>query len=313
MSLGLAQAPQHYNAETMSVGSNTPDIKVLTGEDEPNPWGEDGFTFGDVLDMINPLQQIPGISTVYRAITGDEIAPAARLLGGSLLGGIPGLAMAAVNTVVEEATGSDIGSSILAAFTGGDAEEDVPAATAVASNAPSPEQNAAPPAVQVASAESAAAPSAVLPGATSGSESGTAAQQPLHFFTPASGQRVIYSRPQPGALANNLFQPLINPPGPAVANVTAPSSTPAPPADAIPAAAAQPTPKTAVTASQATPAAAQGASAPSSAEVRSAANRAAMLAFARDMKALAESHAGYNANEQLQKLAAAHAKSTTGQ
>ena len=36
-------------------------------------FGKDGFTLGDFLDIINPLQHIPVVSTVYRAITGDKI------------------------------------------------------------------------------------------------------------------------------------------------------------------------------------------------------------------------------------------------
>ena len=72
-------------------------------------WGADGLTFGDILDLINPLQHIPVVSTIYRAITGDEISPGARIAGGALFGGPIGLALAAVNAVVETATGEDIG------------------------------------------------------------------------------------------------------------------------------------------------------------------------------------------------------------
>jgi len=321
----LARAPDHYDAATMSVGSSTPDIKVLDGETEANPWGEDGFTFGDVLDMINPLQQIPGVSTVYRAITGDEIAPAARLLGGSLLGGLPGLAMSAINTFVEETTGSDIGGTILAAFTGDDADEAVTAPMAVAAATTPPAQSApatqnAPAApAQVAMASPATAPATQNPaaGATSGNENAGAIQQPMHFFTPASGQRVIYSRPQPGALNNSLFQPLTSAPQPAAAGLSppaaaaAPRPSPAPAPAPVPPQSAAANPAATASLSQAAPAASTAPAAPAapaSAEARAAANRAAMLAFARDMKALAEGHAGYNANERLQKLAAAHAK-----
>src|SRR3546814_6236130 len=54
--------------------------------------GHDGssagdLTFGDFLDIINPLQHIPLVSTLYRAITGDEISPHARILGATLFGG----------------------------------------------------------------------------------------------------------------------------------------------------------------------------------------------------------------------------------
>ena len=60
-------------------------------------WGEDGFTFADLIDFVNPLQHIPGVSTIYRAITGDEIGIGPRLVGGALLGGVVGFGVAAAN------------------------------------------------------------------------------------------------------------------------------------------------------------------------------------------------------------------------
>ena len=38
------------------------------------------FTFDDLIDVINPLQHLPIVSTIYRAITGDEITPHARAI-----------------------------------------------------------------------------------------------------------------------------------------------------------------------------------------------------------------------------------------
>lgn len=88
-------------------------------------FGDDGLTFGDILDVINPLQHIPVVSTIYREVTGDEISPAARMAGGALFGGPIGFAAATVNSVVEMSTGSDIGETVIAAITGGDnARED---------------------------------------------------------------------------------------------------------------------------------------------------------------------------------------------
>ena len=81
-------------------------------------WGEDGFTFGDLLDLINPLQHLPIISTLYRKFTGDEIAAGPRLLGGGLFGGVLGVASAALGVAVEAATGKDIGEHVLALFDG---------------------------------------------------------------------------------------------------------------------------------------------------------------------------------------------------
>jgi hypothetical protein len=73
-----------------------------------------------VIDIINPLQHIPVISTMYRHITGDEISPVARIAGGALFGGPVGLAAGVVNAAVESSTGKDIGGNMIAMATGGD-------------------------------------------------------------------------------------------------------------------------------------------------------------------------------------------------
>lgn len=102
-------------------------------------FGKDGMTFGDLLDIINPLQHIPIVSTLYRAMTGDEISPGARMVGGALFGGPFGLGIAIVNAAVEASTGEDIGDTILTALTGGD-----PAIPAPAAAAAKPAETAAP-------------------------------------------------------------------------------------------------------------------------------------------------------------------------
>jgi hypothetical protein len=94
-------------------------------------WGKDGFTFGDLIDLVNPLQHIPVVSTIYRAITGDEIGIGPRLLGGAVLGGIVGFGVSALNAALEYETGSDIGDHALMAM-GLVSEEDV----SVAENTP---------------------------------------------------------------------------------------------------------------------------------------------------------------------------------
>lgn len=79
---------------------------------------EGGFNFSDLLDVINPLQHIPIISTIYRAATGDEISAGAKMLGGGLLGGITGLLASAVDEIVKAETGSATGEKIYAALVG---------------------------------------------------------------------------------------------------------------------------------------------------------------------------------------------------
>ena len=83
-------------------------------------WGGDGLGFKDILDVINPLQQIPIVSSLYRAVTGDTISTASRLAGGALLGGPLGLASAFANSVFESETGNDIGGTLLSLFSSGD-------------------------------------------------------------------------------------------------------------------------------------------------------------------------------------------------
>jgi len=102
-----------------SQNSSTPG----TAEDGGfKPFGDDGLTFYDVLDVVNPLQHIPVVASLYREWTGDEIDPVPRMAGGGLFGGIIGLAVSAVNVVIEESTGQDVGEHALALITGGDEE-----------------------------------------------------------------------------------------------------------------------------------------------------------------------------------------------
>lgn len=78
------------------------------------------FIFG-LIDVINPLQHIPGVSTLYRNITGDEIGPMARMVGDTLYGGPVGAALAVANIAAEKSTGRDIGENMVAMFKGDDA------------------------------------------------------------------------------------------------------------------------------------------------------------------------------------------------
>ena len=96
--------------------------------------GKDGFGFFDFLDIINPLQHIPIVSSIYRKITGDEISPAARLIGGGLFGGPIGFAAAVASVAVEEPSGTDIGSHVVAAFSGGDGDVEPPPVSVAAAS-----------------------------------------------------------------------------------------------------------------------------------------------------------------------------------
>lgn len=100
-------------------------------------WGKDGLQFGDVLDSINPLQHIPVVSSIYRTMTGDELAPGARIAGGSLFGGPIGFLSGLFNSAIEGATGKDLGDYVLGLLPGGDGPATAPGLS-VAAAEPTP-------------------------------------------------------------------------------------------------------------------------------------------------------------------------------
>lgn len=72
--------------------------------------------FADLIDIINPLQHIPIVGNIYRAITGDTINPVGRILGGGLFGGPIGFLSGIGSTLVAEGTGKDVGEHLLASL-----------------------------------------------------------------------------------------------------------------------------------------------------------------------------------------------------
>jgi hypothetical protein len=81
-------------------------------------WGRDGFGFDDLVDIVNPLQHLPGVGQLYRHLTGDELGMLPRLAGGLLFGGPLGAATAMITGGIEAGTGRTPGEHALAALQG---------------------------------------------------------------------------------------------------------------------------------------------------------------------------------------------------
>lgn len=62
-------------------------------------------TLEDVVDVINPLQHIPVVSSLYRAATGDAISSVANVVGSTLFGGPIGGAVALASEIVDGFSG----------------------------------------------------------------------------------------------------------------------------------------------------------------------------------------------------------------
>lgn len=105
---------QRQVAEAKSTETKKETESEIDGEQ--HLFGEDGFTFDDFLDIINPLQHIPVISTIYRELTGDQIAMMPRVLGGTLFGGPIGAGVAIVNAAIHQESGKDLGGHVMAMF-----------------------------------------------------------------------------------------------------------------------------------------------------------------------------------------------------
>jgi hypothetical protein len=95
------------------------------------------FSFHDFLSIINPLQHLPVIGTLYRAITGDKIGTLEKIAGDTLYGGLWGAVSSVADAAFEAVTGKDVGDTVLALFTG---SHDQP--VAVAANMPVASSNA---------------------------------------------------------------------------------------------------------------------------------------------------------------------------
>lgn len=126
MTLGVSPWQKATTPASVAAGSKAGATKAQNALDDSQAtadgkqhrglFGPEGFTFSSFLDIINPLQHIPVVNTIYRAVTGDTIENGPRLIGGALFGGPLGLAASVVNGIIDEETGKDIGSHALAAI-----------------------------------------------------------------------------------------------------------------------------------------------------------------------------------------------------
>ncbi|TWA69105.1 hypothetical protein FBZ82_105262 [Azospirillum brasilense] len=114
--IDAAAAPRPVQRER-SPAQAAPALTVMESRDSPDRYeAEAEMSFGDFLDIINPLQHIPLVNTVYREITGDTIKPSSKVIGGILFGGPLGGIASIANAVVEQAQGKDIGGQIMASL-----------------------------------------------------------------------------------------------------------------------------------------------------------------------------------------------------
>jgi hypothetical protein len=130
------------DAQPLSISGTTAAIAPPAAKTAPE---DDGLSFHDILSALNPLQYVPVVGTIYRAITGDTIPEALRVAGSfvfsALTGGPIGMILNAAAVIAEKATGIDpevIGHDLLAWIGIGPASpSDAPATQVVEAGTPS--------------------------------------------------------------------------------------------------------------------------------------------------------------------------------
>lgn len=102
-------------ATPASVPSHTsPPAGVPTPTTNHSLWAHGSFSFKDFLDIINPLQHLPIIGSVYRYLTGDEPSGGDRIAGDALYGGPIGLGLGLLSAITTNSKGQDLGEQVLA-------------------------------------------------------------------------------------------------------------------------------------------------------------------------------------------------------
>src|SRR3954470_18390643 len=74
--------------------------------------------FHHLWDVVNPLQHLPVIGTIYRAITGEHLDPVEKIAGDTLYGGLWGAVTSIADVAFEGITGKSLEDTALALFRG---------------------------------------------------------------------------------------------------------------------------------------------------------------------------------------------------
>lgn len=86
------------------------------GSVSASPIAPEGGFLDALIDTVNPLQHLPVVSSLYREASGDGISGLARIAGGALFGGIPGLITSAAVSLFDAVTGEDPGEMAISAL-----------------------------------------------------------------------------------------------------------------------------------------------------------------------------------------------------
>jgi hypothetical protein len=130
--LGPTLKPYDLLPRQLGGPATTPSApaKAVSAASASEPDSDFRLSFDDLLDVVNPLQHLPVIGTLYRAVTHDRIRTPEKIAGDTLFGGVWGLVSSLADTAFEKITGHNFGDTVLALFTGHHADTPVVIAAA---------------------------------------------------------------------------------------------------------------------------------------------------------------------------------------
>src|SRR5580698_5560251 len=107
-----------YHAMVFSpspVSQTAASTSTSTASPDTNGNQHESF-FHHMLDIVNPLQHLPVIGTIYRAITGEHIGTVEKIAGDTLYGGLWGAVSSIADVAFEGITGKSMEDTVLAWF-----------------------------------------------------------------------------------------------------------------------------------------------------------------------------------------------------
>lgn len=108
-----------YHTMVMSpgpAGGKTPGASMPATDSTGQPAEQHESFFHHLLDVVNPLQHLPIIGTIYRAITGERLDPVEKIAGDTLYGGLWGAVASVADVAFEGLTGKSFEDTAIALF-----------------------------------------------------------------------------------------------------------------------------------------------------------------------------------------------------
>ena len=113
----IAFDPSQKMMGRVAAPAPVPVVKVATADAAKAESGEKKESFFQhILDIVNPLQHLPIIGTIYRAATGERLDPVEKIGGSALYGGLWGAVTAVADVAFEAITGKSVEDTVMAWF-----------------------------------------------------------------------------------------------------------------------------------------------------------------------------------------------------